>query len=305
MKGREKMRLKDKVAIITGASKGLGAEMAKMFAREGAKVVGVARSIDRLEKLKEEIESEGGTALVFKVDVKNREELKMMADETYKNFGKIDILVNNAGYLMYGYPIDDPTEKAEEIFRTIMDTNFRGYWYSIRYVVPYMKKNNAGSIINISSVRGHNGVPNQSPYCAAKGAINMLTRSLAVELAPSKIRVNNISPGAIQVDNEHWVNAMYGKEAHETYFKRFSKEHEESMKLNQPLYTIGRPSDIGYGAIYLASDEARFVTGADLIIDGGLTTVLAEEAGLNMKGLHDLYEQSKEKREWLSSLERI
>jgi NAD(P)-dependent dehydrogenase (short-subunit alcohol dehydrogenase family) len=304
MKGREVMRLKDKVAIITGASKGLGAEMAKMFAREGATVVGVARSIDRLEKLKEQIESEGGRALVFKVDVRNREELKKMADETYKNFGKIDILVNNAGYLVYGYPIDDPREKAEEIFRTIMDTNFRGYWYSIRYVVPYMKKNNAGSIINISSVRGHNGLPNQSPYCAAKGAINMLTRSLAVELAPSKIRVNNISPGAIQVDNEHWVNTLYGKEAHETYFKRFSKVHNLSMKLNQPLYTIGRPSDVGYAAIYLASNESPFVTGTDLIVDGGLTTVLAEPAGLNMEGLHDLYEQSKEMREWFSTLEQ-
>jgi len=298
------MRLKDKVAIITGASKGLGAEMAKMFAREGAAVVGVARSIDRLEKLKEQIESDGGRALVFKVDVRNREDLKKMADETYKNFGKIDILVNNAGYLIYGYPIDDPREKAEEIFRTIMDTNFRGYWYSIRYVVPYMKKNNAGSIINISSVRGHNGIPNQSPYCAAKGAINMLTRSLAVELAPSKIRVNNISPGAIQVDNEHWVNTLYGKEAHETYFKRFSKVHDLSMRLNQPLHTIGRPSDIGYAAIYLASDEARFVTGTDLIVDGGETTVLAEPAGLNMQGLHDLHDQSEEMREWFSTLER-
>ena len=297
------MRLKDKVAIITGASKGLGAEIAKMFAKEGATIVGVARSIDRLEKLKKQIEADGGKALVLKVDVRNREDIKKMAEETYKNFGRIDILVNNAGYLLYSYPIDDPREKAEEIFHTIMDTNFGGYWYSARYIVPYMKKNGTGSIINISSVRGHDGLPDQTPYCAAKGAIGMLNRALAVELAPSNIRVNNISPGAIQVDNEHWVYARYGAEAHKTYFKRFKKVHELSMKLNQPLYTIGRPSDIGYAAIYLASDEARFVTGADLIVDGGLTSVLAEPAGLNMKGLHDLYEQSEEMREWFSTLD--
>jgi len=297
------MRLKDKVAIITGASKGLGAEMARMFSKEGAKVVGAARSIDRLEKLKKEIESDGGTAMVLKVDVRNREDVKRMADETYDRFGKIDILVNNAGHIIYGFAIDDPSEEAEERYHTVIDTNLNGYWYSARFVVPYMKKNKSGSIINISSVRGHRAVPNQTAYHASKGGVGMLTKALAMELAPSNIRVNTISPGAIQVNDEHWVHALYGKEAAKIYYERFKEVHDESYKLNQPLYTIGIPSDVAYAAIYMASDEARFVTGADLLVDGGLTCILAEEAGLNMKGLHDLYEQSKEKREWLSTLE--
>lgn len=297
------MRLKDKVAIITGASKGLGAEMARMFAKEGAKVVGAARNIDRLEKLKKEIELDGGTAMVLKVDVRNREDVKRMADETYDHFGKIDILVNNAGHIIYGFAIDDPSEEAEKRYHTVIDTNLNGYWYSARFVVPYMKKNKSGSIINISSVRGHRAVPNQTAYHASKGGVGMLTKALAMELAPSNIRVNTISPGAIQVNDEHWVHALYGKEAAKIYYERFKEVHDESYRLNQPLYTIGIPSDVAYAAIYMASDEARFVTGADLLVDGGLTCILAEEAGLNMKGLHDLYEQSKEKREWLSTLE--
>ena len=128
------MRLKDKVAIITGASKGLGAEIAKMFAKEGATIVGVARSIDRLEKLKKQIEADGGKALVLKVDVRNREDIKKMAEETYKNFGRIDILVNNAGYLLYSYPIDDPREEAEERFHKVIDTNWNRYWRSATFV---------------------------------------------------------------------------------------------------------------------------------------------------------------------------
>ncbi len=296
------MRLKDKVAVITGASKGIGAEITRMFAKEGAKVVGGARSIDRLEKLKKEIETDGGEAMVFQVDVRDRDNLKKMIEETYNRFGKIDVLVNNAAVITYGFAIDDPREEAAERYLNIIDTNLNGYWFASRFVIPYMKKNGSGNIINISSVRGHRAVPNDTAYHVSKGGVGMLTRSLAMELASSNIRVNAISPGAIQVNDEHWVHARYGKEAAEIYYKKFRDVHDQSYRLNQPLYTIGEPSDIGYAAVYLASDEARFVTGADLVVDGGLICILAEEAGLNMKGLHDLYDQSKEKREWLETL---
>lgn len=296
------MRLKDKVAVITGASKGIGAEIARMFAKEGATVVGAARSMGRLEKLKNDIEKDGGRALVLKVDVRKREDVKRMADETYNHFGKIDILVNNAGHIIFGLAVDDPSEETENRYHKVIDTNLNGYWYAARFVVPYMKKNKSGSIINISSVRGHRALANQTAYCASKGGVGMLTQSLAMELAPSNIRVNTISPGAIQVNDDHWVHALYGPENAKIYYEKFKEVHDQSYRLNQPLYTIGKPSDIGYAAIYLASDEARFVTGADIVVDGGLICILAEEAGLNMKGLHDLYEQSKEKREWIESL---
>ncbi len=297
------MRLGDKVAIITGASKGIGAEIAKKFAKEGAKVVLASRSLSDLSKVQAEIEEIGVECLVLEVDVRKREDVIAMADKAYEHFGSIDILVNNAGYPMFGFAIDYSSIEAEERYEAIMETNLRGYWYSSRFSVPYMKKNRSGSIINISSVRGYNGIPNDSAYCAAKGGVNMLTRSLAVEMAPFNIRVNTISPGAIQVDLGHWILSRFGKDAHRTYVERFKDVHELGMKITQPLHTIGYPDDVAYAAVYFASEESRFVTGADLIVDGGLTSIMAEPGALDLTSLNDYYEKSTEMREWFSQLE--
>ena len=296
------MRLKGKVAIITGASRGIGAEIARFYAKEGASIVLAARSLDKLEEIRAEIKEYDVDCLVLKVDTCERNEVKDMADKTYKHYGCIDILVNNAGYPMFGFPIDDLDPEAEERYEAILQTNLRGYWYSARFVVPYMKKKNRGSIINISSVRGHLGVMNDSAYCAAKGAVNMLTRSLSVELAQYNIRVNTISPGAIQVDLGHWVLSRYGEEAHKTYVERFSEIHLLGMKINQPLRTIGLPEDVAYSAIYFASDESKFVTGADLYVDGGLLSLMAEPGSLDLKSLNEYYKKSMELNKWLSTL---
>lgn len=215
----------------------------------------------------------------------------------------IDILVNNAGFPMYGFPIDDESTETERRYEDILNTNFGGYWYAARYVVPHMKKREGGCILNISSVRGINALANESVYCSVKGAINMFTRSLAIEMAPYNIRVNTISPGAIQVDIiGHWVLSRYGKEAHEEYVKRFEDVHFLGMKLNQPMNRIGRPEDVAYAAVFLASDEAGFITGSNLVVDGGLTCVLAEPPALDLEGLSEYYDKSKEMREWLKSL---
>lgn len=296
------MRLKDRIAIVTGASRGIGAEIARMFAGEGAKVVLAARSVDALEALYSEIVKKNRACLVLEVDVRKREDVQKMAEEAFTNYGAVDILVNNAGLPLYKHAIDDPDTDAEERYQAIMETNLRGYWYAARFVTPFMKKRKRGSIINISSVRGHAGLAHESAYCAAKGGINMLTKALAVELAPYNIRVNSISPGAIQVKLGHWVLSRYGKEAHKTYVERFKDMHLMGMKLNQPLRMIGAPKDVAYAAVYFASDESRFVTGSDLLIDGGLSALLAEPGALDMESLQRLYRESKEMRDWLDTL---
>ena len=296
------MRLKNKTAIITGASRGIGECLVKMFAKEGASVALCARDFKKLEQNKREIEKLGVRAVIIKTDIRNRDQVKNMVEQTVDEFGSIDILVNNAGLPMFGYAIDDPDPKAEERYEKIMETDLRGYWYAIRFVVPFMKKQNSGSIINIASVRGYGGLPNDSAYCAAKGGVRLLTRSLAIELALYNIRVNTISPGAIQVQLGHWVLSRYGEEALKAYQNEYKDVHELGMKLNQPLRTIGQPKDVAYAAIYLASDEARFITGADLTVDGGETAQLAEPPALDLEALSKYYEKSKQLRHWLASL---
>ncbi len=298
------MRLKDKVAIITGSSHGIGKGIAEMFLEEGAKVVLTADKIEGLKKAKEEMSGEGREVVFEVADMKNEDEIKKMIKNTISNFGQIDILVNNAGLPMFKYAIDDRTEEMKKRFEDIMDVNFRGYWHAASLVVPIMKKQNSGSIINISSVRGYDALSNESAYCSAKGAVNMLTKSLAIELSPYNIRVNTISPGAIQVDRiGHWVLSRYGEKNYKEYKNKFKEIHLKGMKLNQPLRKIGKPKDIAYGAVYLGSEESRFVTGANLMIDGGLTSLLAEPPALDLKSLHDYYESSENMRKWFEDLE--
>lgn len=297
------MRLEDKVAIVTGSSSGIGKGIAKMFANEGAKVVLSSNDLEGLKKVSSEIKNEGGDSIFIEADMRSEEQIKRMVEEAYDTYGKIDILINNAGLPMFGFAIENRTREMEKRFRDIMDVNFRGYWHACSLVVPYLKKQDSASIVNISSVRGKDALANESAYCSAKGAVNMLTKSLAIELAPYDIRVNTISPGAIQVENiGHWILSRYGEDKHQEYQEKFRDVHLKGMKLNQPLRKIGRPKDIAYAAVYLASEEARFITGSNLMIDGGLTSLLAEHPALDLESLHDYYEESKELRKWLDEL---
>jgi len=299
------MRLKGKVAIVTGASKGIGKVIAQVYSKEGAKVILTARSERELEEVCGAISADGGEADFAVVDIRRKGQVKEMVAHTLKRYGRIDILVNNAGLPMYGFAIDDPSSEAEERYEDILNTNYGGYWYAARYAVPYMKQQKSGCILNISSVRGINALANETAYCSAKGAINMFTRSLAIEMAPHNVRVNTISPGAIQVDIiGHWVLNRYGEAIHEEYLKKFKDVHMLGMRLNQPMEKIGQPEDVAYAAVYLASEEAGFVTGANLVVDGGLTCVLAEPPALNLEELSAYCAKSKEMREWLKSLQK-
>jgi len=296
------MRLKNKTAVITGASRGIGAEIALMYAAQGAKVVLAARNMEEMEQVQTDIRKNGGESICVYTDVRSRDSMKRMMQTAYDTFGAVDILVNNAGYPMFGFAVDDEDEEAEKRYEAIMETNVRGYWYGARFAVPYMKSGHKGSIINISSVRGHLGLANETAYCAAKGAVQMMTRALAVELAPHNIRVNCISPGAIQVKLGHWVLSRYGQKVYDEYVERFSDVHLLGMKYNQPLHLLGEPRDIGYTAVYLASDEARFVTGSDIVVDGGLTALLPEPGALDMDTLVELHEKQEVMSQWFKTL---
>ena len=191
------MRLKDLVAVVTGGGQGLGRATARLFAKEGAKVVIAARTEAKLDHVKAEIEAEGGEVLPVVTDVGKDVEVERLMKVTRERFGRLDVLVNNAGIGRW-----TPLEEASaEDYDRMMDTNLRGMFMGCKYGVPMMKEAGKGSIVNISSVHGVAGQATASIYAATKGGILGCTRSLATELAPENIRVNAVSPGAIWIES--------------------------------------------------------------------------------------------------------
>lgn len=269
------MRLKDKVAIVTGGGQGIGQGIALMFAREGARIAIAQRTEAKLEQTKEQIEAMGGEVLAMPVDVGKDEEVKRLIDATRERYGGLDVLVNNAG-IGLRTPIDE-TDMAD--YDRVLDTNLKGMYLGCHHGVPLMKERGKGSIINISSVHGVDGAPRNTAYAATKGGIIGCTRALAAELAPFYIRANAISPGAIRVrDRMTWMLSRIKEEFHEEFRQRFGERVAEGSRYYQPLEITGTPEDIAYCAVYLASDESRFVTGQNIVVDGGLTTYLAGHA---------------------------
>lgn len=247
------MRLKEKVAIITGAASGMGAAEAKLFAKEGAKVVATDVNEELLQKVAEEIKAEGGEVLAIKHNVASEEEWKSVVAKAVETFGKVDVLVNNAGIST------DKTlaNMTMEEWNRVMDINLNGCVMGMKYTIPEMQKAGGGSVVNISSIGGIVGMAGSSPYTAAKGALRSLSKSAAVEYAKDKIRVNSVHPGII-------VTPMTAPtmEAAMPYYKAFTQ-----------LPYFGEPEDVAYGVLFLASDESRFMTGAELVIDGGWTAL--------------------------------
>ncbi|MCS7228472.1 MAG: SDR family oxidoreductase [Candidatus Kryptonium sp.] len=190
------MILNDKVAIVTGASRGIGRSIALLFSREGAKISAVARTEEDLKKLKSEIESAGGKCLIFKGDVSNEDDVKKVIEKTIDEFGKIDILVNNAGFGIYKPVVDLSVEE----FDSMVGVNFRGVFLFTKYVLPYMMKQNSGVIINISSIAGTLGVKNMAVYSATKWAVNGFTESLIHEVREYNIRVASLCPGSVDTN---------------------------------------------------------------------------------------------------------
>ncbi len=246
-------RLKGKTAIVIGATSGMGRAMAKLFAAEGAQVVFSGRREKNGKEIEKEINDKGGCAVFVKADSTVSEQLKSIFDTAMEKFGKIDILVNNAGISVTTPVEDTPLED----FDRIMNLNIRSYYEACQIVVPIMKKQGFGNIINTASIGGLKGIANTTAYCTSKGAVRLFTKSLAAELAPLGIRVNSICPGGIMTE----------------MLANVSEEWFEANKNTVPMRRIGSDMDIAYGAVYLASDEAGYVTGLDLTIDGGVATI--------------------------------
>lgn len=246
-------RLENKVAIVTGAAGGMGAAIAKLFALEGAKVM--ATDIQE-EKLKEWTQAarKDGLPVEFEThDVSSEKDWQKVIDKTISLFGNIHILINNAGV----YPPGATTESTTtEDWDTIISINATGPFIGSRLCVPHFRSAGGGSIVNISSIAGMVG-GNGPAYTASKGALRLLTKDQAVELAKDRIRVNSIHPGGVLTPMTAFLASTPGS--------------EELLKNMCPLGRIGTAMEIAYGALYLASDEASYTTGAELVIDGGLT----------------------------------
>jgi glucose 1-dehydrogenase len=253
------MRLKGRVALITGASSGIGRAIALRFAEEGAHiVVNHFGQEERAKRVCERIEAYGGRALSIEADVSQVVEIHRMVDETIRHFGRVDICVNNAG-VQREVPFLEVTEDDWE-FMTKVD--LKGAFFVAQACARDMVKRRRGKIINISSVHQEIAKPRFAPYCAAKGGLGMLTKTLAMELAEYKINVNGIAPGAIATPmNEDVLE---------------DPEAEASVCREIPWGRFGRPKEVAALAAWLASDEADYVTGATYFIDGGLTQQVVE-----------------------------
>lgn len=247
-------RVDGRIAIVTGGAKGIGKASARMLAEEGAAVA--VTDIDETagRDTVAGIVENGGQAAFFEHDVSDEDDWKRVVAAVQDEFGVPDILVNNAGI----YRIEPLDEVSVEDWRHLMDINVTGVFLGMKHCTPLMRENGGGSVINLSSVAGLVGLPNHSCYGASKGAVRTMTKDAAMELAPDGIRVNSIHPAYIDTEM-----ADYGAEVQEA-----SKEELGAM---HPIGHMGEPDDVAYAVVYLASEEAKFVTGAELVLDGGFT----------------------------------
>jgi hypothetical protein len=233
--------------------------VAEVFCREGAKVTLVDWSEDLGQKSAEEIQRNGGEVMFIKCDVSNEDQVKNVVEKTLEKWGKLDVLVNNAGVGTYTSILDTTTESWD---RT-MAINLKSVYLFAKYSIPQMQKIGKGAIVNMSSVHSRSTVNGVAPYAASKGAITALTRSMAIDYGPT-IRVNSIAPG--------WVWTPLIEHLFQAYDN--PKEMVKQVEARQVLKRMGTPTDVGNAAAFLASDEAAFITGTQLFVDGGLTAVL-------------------------------
>jgi 3-oxoacyl-[acyl-carrier protein] reductase len=244
------MLLQDKVAVVTGAGRGIGKEIVRHFLEEGAFVVAFDIRSDLLEKLNQEFASTGRVR-GFQGDVTNKEDLKALKDFTLEQFQRVDILVNNAGIARF----EPFLESTDEIWKATFAVNVEGTYQCSKVFAEVMKEQKSGVILNMSSVNGMLGEAGMSHYNASKAAILLLSRTMANELAAYGIRCNSICPGYILTELS--VEAGVGEDFIRDYVRKI------------PLGRLGNPRDVAYAAAFLASDRASFITGTELVVDGG------------------------------------
>ncbi len=257
------MRLENKVALITGAAhgvagevKGFGGVAARMFAEEGAKVVLTDIDTDSGERTAAELKGEGYDVMFVKLDVARESDWESAIEATASAYGgRLDILVNNAG-IGGSSRVEDTTEEAWDLQ---MDIHAKGVFLGTRHAIPLMRAAGGGSIINISSIYGIVGSPSSSAYHAAKGAIRIFTKSAAIQLAPDNIRVNSVHPGFMATP------MTMGS------FGAADAERRQYVLSRIPMGRIGEPEEIARGILFLASDDSSYMTGSELVIDGGMT----------------------------------
>lgn len=247
-----RLRLDGKVVIITGAAMGQGAAEARLFAEEGARVVATDLQAGPLEALVAEIKQAGGEAIAVHHNVTSEDDWKLVLDKAVESFGKVDVLVNNAGVSTDA----GLSQFTLEEWNKVLNINLTGCVLGMKYVLPEMKKAGGGSIINISSIAGIVALNYTNGYTASKGALRALSKAAAVELAKDSIRVNSVHPGIIETPMIQ---------------QALDAGARQMFEAGTPLPRLGKPEDIAYGVMYLASDESSFVTGTELIIDGGWT----------------------------------
>jgi len=252
-------RVEGKTALITGAALGIGNAITTLLAQEGAKVAITDINDEAGERLADQINNTGGQAKFWHLDTSDENNVEQVFSEVCSEFGSIDVLVNNAGIAGVNKPTHEISKKEWE---TLMNINVTGVFLCTKYAIPYMQKSPAASIINLSSIYGIVGAGDLPPYHASKGAVRLMSKNDALTYAKDNIRVNSVHPGFI------WTPLVAA-------LAQESPEGPEAFKANldsrHPIGHVGEPNDIASGVLYLASEESKFVTGSELVIDGGYT----------------------------------
>jgi len=250
-----KMKLSGKVAIITGATDGIGKATALKFAAEGAKVIMIGRSEAKGRSAETEVRKLGD-AFYVQADVSDSSHVKRFVEETIKKYGRIDVLVNNAGIVHAGTILTTSEEKWDEI----IDINLKGVFLCCKYIVPHMQKNGGGVIVNVGSINSMMAMENEAAYDASKGGVLMLTKAIAVDFAKSNIRVNCILPGAVE---STMLNASLNAASDPAQAREWTIQRH-------PVHRFGKPEEIADVALFLAADAPPFLTGAVIPVDGGI-----------------------------------
>jgi NAD(P)-dependent dehydrogenase (short-subunit alcohol dehydrogenase family) len=243
-------RVDNDVAIVTGARTGIGRATSERLAEEGATVVVTHYEQDGAQETVESIRESGGEAVHMKLDVQSEADWQRVIAKTCEEVGCPTILVNNAGV----YMVKPITEIDQDDWQKLFDVNVKGVFLGMKHCAPVMEENGRGSIINMSSVAGLAGVAGHTCYGGSKGAVRLMTKDMAMEVAGTGVRVNSIHPGVI-----------------DTKMVREEGPSMEEFRSMHPVDRIGEPEDVAHGALYLASEESKFVTGTELVIDGGFT----------------------------------
>lgn len=252
-------RLQNKTVLVTGGALGIGGATCTLLAREGASVAITDVRDHEGRALAETIERNGGKASYWHLDVSREDQVRHVVDQIIRAMGPIGVLVNNAGIAGANKPTHEITEAEWDAVQAV---NVKGVFFCTKHVIPGMKTAGGGSIINLSSIYGLIGAPDVPPYHASKGAVRLMTKTDALFYAKDRIRVNSLHPGYIWTPMVEGVGRDSGNDL-DTFRRDVGNLH--------PLGHMGEPDDIAYGVLYLASDESKFVTGTELVIDGGYT----------------------------------